>query len=371
MKNILLLFLFFTSINAYAFVENTTKGYANCMACHVSPTGGGILTDYGRSLSQALMSTIQVSEAFSKPYYGLVHNKPNLLVGGQLRTIQVYGENNQVKVKRAFVMQNNFEVAAKYAEAYIVGTVGTREGPKGTPEKGKFLSERHFLLWETSPETRLRLGKFRQHFGLNHPNHTRLIKSELGFGSNSEAYNLDLTKFYEWGEINLSTSIGKLYDEPSEDNQNRNQVVNLTHYLGGKSRLSLSLLNGKSNTEKMQLIDTSIIAPITKKSYFRSEVAYKREKNIVNAEYSEATNSLFGEHQIGYQIYRGINPYLFFEHGQEDLSDHETLVTAPGVGIQLLPIAHVELQAEYQQKKFESDPENTDHRGFITFHLYH
>ena len=60
-----------------------------------------------------------------------------------------------------------------------------REGPDETPEKEEFLSERHYILWETSENTRLRAGKFRQHFGINHPSHTRFVKEKLGFGSNS------------------------------------------------------------------------------------------------------------------------------------------------------------------------------------------
>ena len=40
---------------AGAFAQNAVHGYPACIACHVSPNGGGLLTDYGRSLSRYIL----------------------------------------------------------------------------------------------------------------------------------------------------------------------------------------------------------------------------------------------------------------------------------------------------------------------------
>src|ERR1700722_15897581 len=42
---------------AFAFPEMARHGYTQCTACHVSPAGGGVLTEYGRELSSDLLST--------------------------------------------------------------------------------------------------------------------------------------------------------------------------------------------------------------------------------------------------------------------------------------------------------------------------
>ena len=55
MKYLFLIIIF--SLKLYAFPENVRHGYLACTACHVSPSGGGVLTPYGRSLSAELMST--------------------------------------------------------------------------------------------------------------------------------------------------------------------------------------------------------------------------------------------------------------------------------------------------------------------------
>jgi hypothetical protein len=362
MKTFALVYLLFISFKAHAFVENSTKGYVNCMSCHIAPNGGGILTDYGRSLSGAMMSTWKVAKGFENPFYGAVENTEHIKYGGQYRVIQVHAENDQVKVKKQFTMQNNLEFAVKYANAFVVGTVGRREGPEETPEKGEFLSERHYILWETSPDTRLRVGKFRQHFGINHPNHTRFVKASLGFGSNSETYNLEFSKFYEWGEINTSFSIGDFFETEAEDDGKRNLAFNFTHYLNGSSRLGTSLLLEKDNQNKKRVFGLNAIHPLTKKLSIRSEVNYAEQNDV---------DGLFGDHQLAYQLFKGGLPYLIFEHSQEDLNQSETQINSPGIGFQLLPIPHVEFQLEYQRRTFKRDSSNPEHRSFLTFHLYH
>lgn len=371
MKNFILISLFILAFKANAFVENTVKGYANCMACHVSPNGGGILTDYGRSLSTELMSTWKVTKGFENPFYGAVKNTKKIKFGGQYRILQAYIENDQVKIKKQFTMQNNLEFAVKYMKAFFVGALGVREGPDRTPEKGKFLSERHYVLWETSGDSRLRVGKFRQHFGINQPNHTRFVKGNLGFGSNSETYNLEFTKFYEWGEINTSLSLGNFFGKIEDDNNKRNIVFNFTHYLEGDSRLGIGFLMGKNNQFKRNIYGFNAVHSIFKKWILRSEIDFEQKNLISNNSYEEQTEGLYGDNQIGYRLFKGGMAYLLYEYAQENLSKSETQVNSPGIGFQFLPIPHVELQFEYQMRTYKSDPGNPEHRSFITFHLYH
>jgi hypothetical protein len=371
MKKIFLFLIYILASSSLAFVENTTKGYANCMACHVSPNGGGILTDYGRGLSTELMSTWKVINGFEKPFYGAINNTKNVKFGGQLRTIQVYAENDQVKAKKQFVMQNNLEFALKHYRAEIIAAIGRKEGPKETPGKGEFISERHYVLWETSSDTRLRVGKFRQHFGINHPNHTRFVKNSLGFGSNSEAYNFEFSRYYEWGEINTSVSIGDFFADIEENESKRNFAFNFTHYMEGNSRIGFSYLTGKSDINKRNIYGLNLVHSFIKNMILRSEIDLEEKSVISNNTYQEKTNGLYGDHQVGYKLFKGGLAYLIYEHAQEDLSESETQIKSPGVGVQLLPIPHVEFQFEYQKRKYESDPENPEHRSFLTFHLYH
>jgi hypothetical protein len=358
-------------INSFGFVENVTKGYPNCMACHISVSGGGILNDYGRSLSKELMSTWTPFTHFEDPYYGLVKNTPNVKFGGQYRNIQIHAENDQIKLKRQFTMQNNLEFAVKYAEAFLVGTVGTKEGPDNSQDKNEFISERHFIQLATSPDTQVRVGKFRQQFGINHPNHTRFTKAATGFGSYSESYNLDVTKFLEWGELNLSTSVGNMWTNKTEDDEKRNIALNATHYWNGNSRIGVSLLRGQTKSYKRDLMSAHAVFPIFKDFIGRSEIVYENKANKTSNSLQPNVKAIYGDHQYGYKLFKGFMPYLVFEHSQSDLSENETLILSPGTGFQFFPIPHVELQAEYQRRSNKSTPDNPENRIFFTMHLYH
>jgi hypothetical protein len=371
MKKIVLTFLILFSVQVFSYVENVTKGYPNCMACHMAPNGGGILTDYGRSLSSELMSTWKVSEGFEKPFYGLGENTENIKFGGQYRKIQVHAENDQIEINREFDMQNNLEFAVKYMDTFLVATVGTKEGPEETPERGEFLSERHFLIWESSEDSRVRVGKFRQHFGINQTNHTRLAKASLGFGSNSETYNLEFSKYYEDFEINTSSSFGKMFSSEEEDEGKRNFVFNYTNYLAGDARIGGSYLIGKSENYKRNIMGVNAVFPIGENGVGRSEVNLEQKSLISAGEVAPEISALYGDHQYGYRFFKGGMGYFIFEHGQSDMDDHELLVTSPGIGFQFLPIPHVEILVEYQKRTYHNDLDNPEHRSFALVHLYH
>lgn len=345
--------------NSYGRVENTPHGYPSCIACHISPSGGGILTDYGRSLSAELMSTWKGPKGFERPFYGLGRNGEHFKMGGHLRQVQMRTENEKKLTDRLFVMQNNVEFAAQYMKMFLVGTLGSKEGPRNTPDKGKFLSERHFIMWDTGETSKVRAGKFRQQFGINDPNHTRLVKQSLGFGSHSETYNLDFSKFYEWGEINASAGFGDLQDGRDE----RNLAFNYTHYAGGNSRLGAGLLLETGDRPKKRIYGINGVFPLGKKGIGRFEVDYEEKKPYNRA--------LYGDHMYGYRLFKGGLGYLSFEYEQHNLEDSNSIVTAYGFGFQFSPVAHFELQLEYQQKRYTKNTNNPLHQTFLLLHLYH
>ncbi len=138
-----------------------------CTGCHISPAGGGLLTENGESASEQI-AMLDHSGAF---FYGKASLPPWLILGGDLRWAAGYIQTPE-KVLAAFPMQNELYVHAKLpAGLSIQGTVG------GRPPQ---ISREHYLMWRTNPDTPfgmfVRAGRFMPVFGLRfaeHPMYTR------------------------------------------------------------------------------------------------------------------------------------------------------------------------------------------------------
>ncbi len=360
----IIIFLF--SIQSYGFVENVTHGYVNCMACHVAPSGGGLLNDYGRSLSQELMSTWGWKNS-EQPLFGAVQNTEWFKIGGDYRAIQTYLENSQVKQGKQFVMQKNIELGFNFSKIWLVGTLGAQEGPTGIPNKDDFLSERHYVLWDLTDEIKLRAGKFRLGFGLYDPNHTRVTKQPLGFGPNSESYILEFSKFSETDEIFVSADLGRI-DIPRNAAKETSISFNYAKYTSEKSKVGTSILFGESELSRRSLLGVYGVGSVLENFILKAEIDY--QQSYAAAFPTERKDLVSSVLSFGYQAAKGLLPYFVAEHLQQDLTDNSTQQSSAGIGVQWLPIPHVELQAEYKKQTNKSAQVSQSDSGWILFHLY-
>jgi hypothetical protein len=362
-----MLFILLFVFHAQAFVENVRHGYQSCLACHHSPSGGGLLTDYGRSLSAELMSTFTAPSA-ERPLFGALKNTQTVNWGGDYRMIQTHSESKQLRRGRQFTMQANVELGARMQDGlWVIGTLGTKEGPKETPERGEFLSERHYVLWSPSADERIRLGKFRLNYGTNDPNHTRYIKSGLGFGSNTESYHLEFTKLMEKGEVILTQTLGRM-DLPREEQSEKSSSGQYVHYLGEDERLGFNALIGESPTKRRSLFGTHGVLGLEKKHYVRYEVNYERGHLAQTPdELREVLNSFLS---AGTSFAKGVTAYMLHESEQTNLKDHETFRHSPGLGLQWLPFPHVELQAEVKRTYNNNPTSARTDSGWVIVHFY-
>lgn len=179
-----------------AFPENVRLGYPSCSTCHVSPTGGGILTDYGRSMSEE-MSTWSY-EGEGRLLHGI--NLPNFInIGGDVRWLNVTSKSKDFDYSKIFFMQTETEIAVKPIKGLtVVATAGKYN------EGDKYEYRRNYLLLDLDEHWHFRAGRFFPDFGILQPDHTRFIHS----GQGGEQYVAEVGYLNTFGSLSLSRLFG-------------------------------------------------------------------------------------------------------------------------------------------------------------------
>jgi hypothetical protein len=147
-----------------------------CTGCHLSPAGGGLLTENGLNVAQSLGTWETSPELFYKAF-----SLPTwLTLGGDVRNAGGYVQSPE-KLLAIFPMQ--YEVNARAAlpaglSLYVTG--GLREAEYGNEAATHVWSREHYLMWQQKPGEAtglfVRAGRFMPVFGLRlveHPTYTR------------------------------------------------------------------------------------------------------------------------------------------------------------------------------------------------------
>lgn len=192
-KRYLIGFLFILLSNlwaavVFAFPFMVTEGYTSCTSCHVSASGGGILTNYGRAQSKEILSTWgSDKEIFEYP--------EALAVQADIRHLTFRTK----KIKEQFLMQKELQLAVKpLADVTLVGSYG-EYGLLNTHE-----FRTNYILIDFNEFVHVRAGHYVYYPGLNLPDHTTAISP----GEGTESYNADLRLSSSVGELTASAIFG-------------------------------------------------------------------------------------------------------------------------------------------------------------------
>lgn len=177
--------------------EMVRHGYPNCVTCHFSPSGGGLLRDYGRVQASEILSAFKGRE---------VQEDGPVSLGAQFRGLQLLEKTKRGTFSRPILMQADAEMALQKqvagVRAFAVGTMGDFYG--------QTISRRHYagIAYEGFS---LRAGKFLPFFGLALPDHFLSIRDGIGLGLGDEATSIELGATYELGSSFVTWSGGSGY----------------------------------------------------------------------------------------------------------------------------------------------------------------
>ncbi len=358
MKTIILLSLFFSGNYALGFPDNIRHGYTNCTTCHVSPSGGGLLSAYGRSLSRELMSTWGAKDE-EHLLHGLgkmsEESMEKYFFGGDIRYLSLSETKGKERENEGFLMQAQARVGVAFEKLKFIFNIGKIANPRESA-KIEPVSTEYYLLWSPKEEIYLRAGRFEPIYGIKMPDHDLWIKKEIGFVPWQERDSLEF--IYE-GESQFASFSGfqSTSATPTPDQQT-GYVGTFSHVIGEKSRLGFSGMNSEGQGLRLRTTSLFGIATLSEKAYLLSEVT----------RISTATaNSDLGFVRLGYEIFKGFTPFLQVQ-SKSIKTPTPSNQTKTGFGVIWLPRPHIELMGQYEHKKTTSDS-NSD-EAFLLVHYY-
>ncbi len=327
------------SCRAWAFPEMVRHGYSQCTSCHVSPTGGGVLTAYGRDLAAEVLSAWSYADEgqFAHSRLGKDFSDMGVLIGGDIRGIEFYQKSPGFEKAQTFMMMADLQTAfqtGKFTGVVSIGEI-TDVGQGGI--HGNFNATQYYGMVNITDQFVFRAGRFRPAFGINLPDHTLAIKAEL-FRQRVPSFQYDTVELDYLGDRwTVQAAAARALPSVRNNRQESVRALTVDYSFLSTMRAGVSYWSGSGPVVDRHMVGAHAILGFTKHLYNMTEVDYKYERD---------RNAQSALTQLAYEIHQGITPYLQYQRAQIDLKNGDTTDTY-GVGFHFYPRPHLELSGEW------------------------
>jgi hypothetical protein len=217
-----------TALASAARAEPTflAKQYTRCASCHYSPTGGGLLTPYGRLVSHRELSTTGGTTAPEAGANDDPHGEQAFLygaLGDALGPVHLGLEMRPSHLRVGFpgghqdmnLLMNLDLVGALQKDGWTAyGTIG-REPPNAAVRNGRtlpdnaFISYEHWISYQTTNGFQIRAGRFMPAYGVRFADHTTYTRSPLDLDRNDQVYGVEVSGTMGPSLVQVMVSPGK------------------------------------------------------------------------------------------------------------------------------------------------------------------
>jgi hypothetical protein len=359
------LWLLVGSPAAFAYPGMIRQGYVNCTACHVSPSGGGVLNEYGRELSGELLSA-RAKPGESAFLYGAFATKlpETLLLGGDTRLMSIYRDNPVYREKRLFLMQSDIE------GAYRMGKF-TLDLEAGYLDSGDFQTLRHYLMYQVDEADAVRAGKFRNNYGINTDEHQLTIKNNLGWTDETETYNVEYSRLT--GAYSLYATA--LFGAPESVDQRKGLSIGRTGvadhggsvkasaFVADKFEIGASYFYGrKLGSDWRTVTGPFVTLGFTPRFFYLGELDFQNQNKW----------GVFDFQRLTYEVVQGLQLFVSQELASSNLpgGGMNSRLLRYGVGALFFPRPHFELDMRLNEQE-DSYGENGFHPvAWLMLHFY-
>jgi hypothetical protein len=337
MRRFIFVFLILVGARAWSFPEMVRHGYTQCTACHVSPTGGGILNAYGRELAAELLSTWSYDNEsqFTHSKVGADLAEKGILVGGDVRALQYRYKDPNGLTGQFFLMHADIQGAYETKTFTAVASVGEVKDPISNLNKIDFNATMYYGYLKFTDEVGVRGGRFDPAFGINNPDHTIVTRNMLG----SPILQFDTFEAtYLTEHWTIISDFARTVQNTEVPFQESVWTANVSYGFLNRMRVGASYWQGSGDVLNRHMYGVNAILGFTDRFYNLTEIDFKSESKKDGA---------YGYTQLAYEVFKGIIPYLQYQHQQVDLSAQDSLSKFYGLGLHLFPRPHFEISAEW------------------------
>lgn len=196
-----------------------SKQYTRCSSCHFSPTGGGLLTPYGRSLSREELSTTGRRSGNEREHeflYGALGGAQNRLsLGLSVRPARLNLDFDGGSFGRSFLMNADITAAFRTGSWTAYAEAG-RQGRTASPVYKSF---EHWIAFQKERGLGVRVGRFLPAFGVRVADHTTFTRTPLRFNTMDQVYAVELSHVSEKRLVQVSLGPGRADSVTDDDGQ--------------------------------------------------------------------------------------------------------------------------------------------------------
>ncbi len=345
------LFLFLLPLVAHAYPEFARHGYTNCITCHASPTGGGILTEYGRAIAKELLShgsfffekkmDLKIENSDEQFLNGSTHLPRGLSLGGDVRALQLFIDNPQKTSGDFIFMQADLEAALSDGKRIVVdGTIGRAE-PDGQAKyiNDYLVSRRHWVSVKMGPAEamdryQMRFGRFFPAYGLNIAEHTSVTRQQLGFDQQQETYNAELSYISEEWSVFATYLLGRP-DNPSR-NRETGAAVQVSKAFGPNYRVGANIFYGRDSTRMDRTVrrmgGAFALFGFTPKFYALTDLSFTHD--------AQAKAGIAEWYKLGWEFSQGVHLLGIQQYGKPSFAKSEAFKESYALGLQYFPRVH-------------------------------
>lgn len=206
-------FMAIGSAQAYPYFQ-TSSGTDTCGMCHVSPAGGGPLSEWGRGETGDTLA-LGGNGAF---LHGLVELPGWFDLGGDVRLASLVNDtgNTDGAEIAVFPMQLELGVRASSGAWNLIASAGVLGAVRDAPAEMTatapqreplpwLMSREHYVMWRPGDVgAYVRAGRFSPPYGLRLADHTTYVRRQLGFGLYEEPYAVSAGHLGEAWDVHVT-----------------------------------------------------------------------------------------------------------------------------------------------------------------------